>query len=211
MATDADVIATIRPPSRAKRLEAATADIHDRLDRRIMASAPFESRETYARFVQVQRLFHRDIDALYRHAAVEAMLPGLEARRRLALIEQDLVDLDTAPAEVQAAPAFDDHADLPTALGWLFVAEGSTLGAASLLRRAAALDLSESFGARHLAPHPEGRGASWRAFTAMLDGATLTAEEWARVEDGAQDAFARVLALAEALLPEPAPADAAQG
>jgi heme oxygenase len=210
MANDADITTIDRPPSRAKRLEAATADIHDRLDRRIMASAPFDSRENYTRFVQVQRLFHRDIDALYRHASVEAMLPGLDIRGRLALIEQDLADLGTAPAEAETAPAFDERADLPTALGWLFVAEGSTLGAHSLLRRSAALGLSEDFGARHLAPHPNGRGVSWRGFTAMLDGATLSADEWSRVETGAQDAFARVLALAEALLPGPAAPDAAQ-
>jgi heme oxygenase len=44
------------------------------------------------------------------------------------------------------------------------VAEGLNLDAASLSRRAAALGLDGSFGARHLAVYPDGRKPSWKAF-----------------------------------------------
>jgi protein TonB len=54
-------------------------------------------------------------------------------------------------------------------MGWLYVAEGSNLGAAFLLKEAVKLNLSGSFGARHLAGAPEGRGLHWRTFTAALD------------------------------------------
>ena len=153
--------------NRAVLLKQATHTAHERLDVRIMAADPFASRERYARFVQVQFLFHREIDALYHcDVGLSALLPDFAERRRLGLIEQDLRDLGVAAPALDRAPAFalDIAIEVPTALGWLYVAEGSNLGAAFLLKEAAKLGLSESFGARHLAAAPEGRGLHWKAF-----------------------------------------------
>jgi heme oxygenase len=179
---------------RSKRLKAKTHSTHDRLDKAIMASEPFASRERYGLFVQVQHGLHRDIDALYDDEGLDALLPDLKGRRRFDLIGQDLADLDIAAAAYDASPVFASGAsvDLPTALGWLYVAEGSNLGAAFLLKEAAKLGLSETFGARHLAGAPEGRGLHWRTFTAALDAVPLTKEEEARVVAGAEAAFRRV-------------------
>lgn len=184
--------------SRAKRLKAATHDAHDKLDKRIMAGAPFQDRARYGLFVQVQYHFHNDIDALYQQPALNALLPGLQELRRLPLIAQDLQDLGiTQPAGQDAAAA---GADLPTALGWLYVSEGSNLGAAFLLKEAIKLDLSETHGARHLAGSPEGRGLAWRRFTSALDSAALSPEEEQRVIAGANAAFTRVRGLVEDLM-----------
>ena len=79
-----------------------------------------------------------------------------------------------------------------TALGWLYVAEGSNLGAAFLLKEAIKLGLNDGFGVRHLAAAPEGRGLHWKTFTAALDTVALTPEEEQRVVAGAKAAFARV-------------------
>jgi heme oxygenase len=187
---------------RAKRLKAATNDTHDRLDHSIMDTAPFASRERYGLFVTVQHQFHQDIDAIYQSAALSRMLPDLTSRRRLGLIEQDLSDLGIVPAVGHANPEFrsDDDIDIPAALGWLYVSEGSNLGAAFLLKEAAKLGLSESFGARHLAAAPEGRGLHWKTFTAALDAAELTEPEEERAVAGARAAFARVQALVNSVL-----------
>lgn len=178
--------------SRAKRLKVLTNTTHERLDASIMAGRPFEDRWRYGLFLTVQHSFHRDIDALYSSAVLEGLLPDLDGRRRLDLIGQDIVDLGIAVPDVAEAPVFDGDADLPTALGWLYVAEGSNLGAAFLLKEAAKLGLSEAFGARHLAPAPEGRGLHWRTFTAVLDALELSKEEEDRVVAGAEAAFRRV-------------------
>jgi heme oxygenase len=180
--------------SRAKTLKSATHETHERLDKAIMAGEPFASRARYALFLQVQHAFHREIDALYVDPALDALLPDLAGRRRFDLISQDLADLEAAPLAVETAPAFAKGApaDIPTALGWLYVAEGSNLGAAFLLKAAAGLGLSEAFGARHLAAAPEGRGLHWRTFTAALDALKLSQAEEARVTAGAEAAFARV-------------------
>lgn len=188
--------------SRAKRLKALTHETHDRLDRSIMAAASFTTLAGYANFVTVQYLFHRDIDALYDDTALQALLPKLAERRRLSLIAADLDDLGVRVPTSGDAPAFERGvaADLPTALGWLYVAEGSNLGAAVLRKEAAKLGLSDVHGARHLAPSPAGPAAHWRLFTAALDAAALTVTEEARTVAGAEAAFARVQAHVDARL-----------
>ncbi|MFG1211706.1 biliverdin-producing heme oxygenase [Xanthobacter flavus] len=183
--------------SRSKRLKAVTHTTHDRLDKAIMAGEPFASLARYALFLKVQHGFHREIDALYFDPALDRLLPDLSGRRRVGLIEQDLADLGAEMSVAKGEPAFAPAApmDIPDALGWLYVAEGSNLGAAFLLKAAAGLGLSESFGARHLAAAPEGRGLHWRTFTAALDALDLSEAEEAQVTAGAQAAFARVQAL----------------
>lgn len=184
--------------SRARRLKTATRETHDQLDDFISRMASFETREAYGRFLSVQWLFHRDIAALYREGALQALLPDLPARRRLELIGGDLADLGLPEPPTDKAPFFRSGAALNAAhaLGWLYVAEGSNMGAALLRKQAARLGLSDDHGARHLAPAPEGPAAHWRAFTAALDAAVLPARAEARVVDGAEAAFRQVQAYA---------------
>ena len=183
---------------RAKRLKAATSETHDRLDRRIMAGDPFAALDNYGRFLMVQYQFHREIEALYGDARLAALVPDLAARRRFDQIGQDIADLKQGLPETVEPPLFSPTSiDVPTALGWLYVAEGSNLGAAFLFKMARALGLDENHGARHLAGHPEGRAQHWRSFTAALDLVSLDEGEEKRVIDGANAAFRRVHALVE--------------
>lgn len=176
--------------SRSKRMKAATQADHEAIDHSIMAAAPFASRANYGRFVRLQYRIHHAVDPLFRNPALGALLPDLAGRRRLDLVEQDAADLGTP------LPALDVHGDAPLAiapaLGWLYVVEGSNLGAAFLLKAAAKLDLTESFGARHLAGHPAGRGLHWRSFTAALDAVPLDDAQEAQAIAGAQAAFRMV-------------------
>jgi heme oxygenase len=186
---------------RSKALRAATSAAHARVDQRVMRAAPFASRARFARFLQVQHAFHREIDTLCRAPSLQALLPDLEGRRRFALVEQDLADLGVPPPAPAGARVFAGEPDVPTALGWLYVAEGSNLGAAFLLKAAAKLGLSEEFGARHLAAHAVGRKAAWDAFTAALDRVALPPHAEARVIAGGNAAFAHVHDLVEVLMP----------
>lgn len=192
-----DTIDLVPPPvaSRAKALKAETRETHERLDGSIMAGRPFESQERYALFLAVQHGFHRDIEALYANPTLDALLPDLAGRRRFGDIEQDFADLGVAAPTQDTPPAFGATADIPTALGWLYVAEGSNLGAAFLIKAAAKIGLSEDFGARHLAGAPEGRGLHWKTFTEALDALELDEAEEARMIEGAKAAFGRVQGL----------------
>lgn len=183
-------------PTRSQRLKSATGDIHDRLDGRIMALDPFASRDRYTRFLRAQHGFHRALAPLYADPALQARIPDLADRARGAPIAADLADLGAAGDD----GAVPDLSALPVAeaLGWLYVAEGSSLGAAFLLKAAARIDLDAGFGARHLAGHPDGRAAHWRRFTAVLDAEPMTAEEEAAMIAAARTAFARFRMLADA-------------
>lgn len=181
-------------PSRTKRLKAATRQAHQALDSFIMSAKPFETRENFGTFLKTQYLFHRDLDAFFFNHTLDGLLPDLHGRRRLDLIAQDLADLSLEiPAEESIRFKRDNaEFDLPEAMGWLYVVEGSNLGAAFLLKDAAKLGLDENFGARHLAGAPEGRGLHWRTFTAALDDIDLSEEEEARAIAGAEAAFVSV-------------------
>lgn len=185
--------------TRSKLLKERTATTHDRLDKAIMDREPFASRERFGQFLRMQYLLHRDIDALYCNPALSALLPDLDVRRRFSLIAQDLADLEIGAPALNEAPIFtaETQPDMPAALGWLYVAEGSNLGAAFLLKEARTLDLSEDFGARHLAAAPEGRGRHWRTFTGSLDALSLQETEEHSVVTGAENAFHRVRTLVE--------------
>ena len=195
----ATLIDASSPLPRSKRLKAHTSSTHESLDQRIMAGHPFATRVNFAKFLNVQYLFNRDIDALYGDARLQALFPGLAKRRSTGLIETDLADLGLQPPQPAEPPAITaDAVDVPAALGWLYVSEGSNLGAAVLRKEAAKLGLSDDHGARHLAPAADGPAAHWRLFTAALDAIDLTQAEEERAIAGAQAAFARVYRYADA-------------
>ncbi len=191
------VVAT-RSLSRSQRLMQATRSAHDRLDDRIISAGPFQTRDHYVRLLTMQYRFHRAIDGLYSRALPLPASLELPNRRRLERVRQDLGDLGRSPPVDEGRAPFDaSRIDPAAAIGWLWVAEGSTLGAGSLLKRAAALGLGEAFGARHLADPPEGRGQYWKRFTRAVDALNLDQTDDALMLNGARDAFAHVRRLTD--------------
>lgn len=187
--------------SRTKRLKAATREAHARLDSRIMQAQPFADLDRYGSFLSMQYMFHRDLDALFFDQQLDIFLPDLAGRRRLTMIERDFADLGMSIPVLEEKPYFSlgQEITLPQGLGWLYVIEGSNLGAAFLLKYAAKIGLNEDFGARHLAGAPEGRGLHWRTFTATFDSVNLTDEEEQIAVAGAEDAFNRVYHIANSV------------
>ncbi|MGF6095571.1 biliverdin-producing heme oxygenase [Pseudomonas sp. 18175] len=184
-----------RPSLRSQRLNQITNEPHTKLDALVKAHAPFETQANFARFVVAQYLFQSELVALYNDAELTKIVPDLAARCRAEAAKLDLADLDTeVPAPVAGAVTNPSKAE---ALGWLFVSEGSKLGAAFLIKRAVGLGLSETFGARHLGEPAGGRAEGWKSFTRTLDGLEFSAEEEAGVEKGAVDAFVRFTVLLE--------------
>lgn len=151
----------------SQRLKTETHAQHERMHQLMAQGDPFASREAYARFVAAQYLFQRDVESFFADPAVQAAVPDLQVRGREAASLADLADLEaTVPQEALATAGVH----MPEALGWLYVSEGSTLGAAFLFKEARdKLGLSETFGARNLAAYPEGRATVWRRFVAALD------------------------------------------
>jgi heme oxygenase len=184
-----------RPSLRSQRLNQVTNEPHTKLDALVKAHAPFETQANFARFVVAQYLFQSELVSLYNDAELIAIVPDLSARCRAEAAKADLADLDTeVPAPVAGAVNNPSKAE---ALGWLFVSEGSKLGAAFLIKRAVGLGLSETFGARHLGEPDGGRAQGWKSFVKTLDELDLSAEEEADLDKGAIDAFNRFTVLLE--------------
>jgi heme oxygenase len=139
--------------------------------------------------VVAQYLFQAELQALYNDPQLIAIIPDLAERCRAEQARLDLADLDTEVPP--AVPGALRNPSLGEAMGWIFVSEGSKLGAAFLIKRAVALELSETFGARHLGEPAGGRAEGWKQFTRILDGLALSAEEEAAAERGAVAAFER--------------------
>jgi heme oxygenase len=180
---------------RSQRLNQITHAPHDRLDKAVKAHAPFETLTSYSRFLIAQYLFQVELQGLYNDPELIQLVPDLALRCRAEQAAADLADLGVAlPAPLAGALRAPSQAE---ALGWLFVSEGSKLGAAFLIKRAVALNLSETFGARHLGEPAGGRAAGWKAFVRTLDTLPLSVEQEAQLDQGAVAAFERFNLLLE--------------
>ncbi|MBN9670002.1 biliverdin-producing heme oxygenase [Roseibium aggregatum] len=182
--------------SRSERLKDETREVHGLLDRRISDAGAFDTLEGYKLFLDMQHRVHQAVDPYYLDDDLEELIPGLKQRRRLELIERDMADLDmNAPASL--SPLVMPSPDPASAFGWLYVVEGSTLGAAVLLKRVKLLGLSADRGAAHLEGHPDGRGLHWRRFKSALDAAPFQREDEKRLTEAACTAFKFVRGLAD--------------
>ena len=181
------------------QMRTATLPAHEKLDNLIMTAEPFANRENYTRLLTMQYCLQRDFEPLYHDETLKTHLSDLESRSRFALVKQDMADLNLALLwdEKRLALPFPD---LAANIGWLFVLEGSRLGAASLFRRATALGLSESFGARHLAGPAGGPAEKWRVFSQTIAILPFTGEERDRAAAGAIAAFEHATRLAQKYL-----------
>ncbi|SAI74689.1 Heme oxygenase [Bordetella ansorpii] len=181
---------TLERLSLSQRLKTETAAQHERMHQLMERAAPFDSREAYAGFVTAQYLFQRDVEHLFQDAALQTAVPDLAVRGRETAALDDLRDLG-APAPQEGAVA-SQGVTMPEGLGWLYVSEGSTLGAAFLFKEVQAkLGLSAEFGARNLAAYPEGRAIVWRRFVQALDSDDISADEHDAVIAGAHAAYNR--------------------
>ena len=175
---------------RSQRLNHITHAPHTRLDNLVKSYDPFANPERFSHFVAAQYLFQRDLEKLYNDPTLIALIDDLPARCRVEQAVLDLADLERELPQGDErirAQAFG----LGEALAWLFVSEGSKLGAAFLLKRMPALGLSEAFGARHLGEPEGGRAQGWKSFIAVLDSVELDAEQERLADAAAIAAFER--------------------
>jgi heme oxygenase len=170
----------------SKRLKAGSTRDHDSVDMLVMQSRPFEDNQRYGCFLRLQHRFHGSIHPLYSDAELNHWLPGLRELPRFDAVCADMNDLGLAPPP---APVSVKPCSMHAALGWLYCAEGSNLGAAFLFKETQKIGFDAEHGARHLAAHPDGRALHWRQFVALLDGLNLEEAQKAEAIQGAIDAF----------------------
>lgn len=172
-----------------QRLKQTTAEEHDRMEVLMQQSGAFASQENYAQFTLSQYYFQKDVEHLYEDSKVQQLIPDLDVRGRSDAALQDLADLGVQPQQSDIAT---HTVSFPQSLGWIYVSEGSTLGAAFLLKEAQAkFGFNAEFGARNLAAYPEGRGLVWKRFKQTLDDANFSSEDQQLIIEGAMQGFQR--------------------
>ena len=171
----------------AQRLKEENRTTHDSVDNLVMSVEPFANNENYAKFLKLQSVFHKIVDSIYKDDALNKAIPQLADMARYDAVLQDLKDLNSEPYQFSGAlPKPEGN----KAVGWLYCAEGSNLGAAFLFKDAQKLSFNAENGARHLAPHPDGRGQHWREFVVYLNNLGLDKAAQDEAIEGAKEAFA---------------------
>lgn len=179
------------------RLKQETSSEHDRMEVLMQQSGAFESKDNYAQFTLSQYYFQKDVEHLYRDPKVQQFIPDLDVRGRSEAALQDLKDLGVEPQQQVIAT---QTVGFPESLGWIYVSEGSTLGAAFLFKEAQAkFGFNAEFAARNLAAYPEGRAVVWKRFKQTLDAANFTEQGKNDVIKGALSGFKRFGELLEDL------------
>ena len=169
------------------RLKQETAAEHERMHQLISETKVSSSKEKYAQFTLSQYFFQLEIEHHFEKEGVAGLIPDLDIRGRSKQALADLNDLGIQPNGQQLQ---SENVQLPEALGWIYVSEGSTLGAAFLFKEAQKhLGFSETFAARNLAAYPEGRAKVWKRFVQVLDETGFDQTQQDRVVQGALDAF----------------------
>ncbi|AOT10034.1 biliverdin-producing heme oxygenase [Pseudoalteromonas luteoviolacea] len=171
---------------RMSKLRTSTSSVHDQLDKKIMAQSPFENKANYGQFLRYQYYLMDYVAGLYQNSQLADMIPDLQNRDRCAQLIQDFQDLGMAQPEPLPTHSHLD-ASLFESLGWLYVIEGSKLGAAILAKEAEKLGLNSEFGARFLAG--SNQGAHWRQFMQGVEEAPLSEPQVQAMLEGAQAAF----------------------
>jgi heme oxygenase len=173
------------------RLRSATADAHRRLETALDLLAPPLSRDRFTALLMRWRGFHAVWEpAIGRHGALSGLMAG---RYRLDLIDRDLAALGLSRAEIEAAAPCEAAAGLAvsaeTALGSLYVLEGSSLGGQFISRALKTAPWLPSGGLTYFDPYGPETGVMWRGFQAALTAkSSLLADP--QVEKGAADTFA---------------------
>lgn len=176
------------PLTFAQYLKVNSRATHDSVDHLVMSVKPFDSQENYIKFLQLQSVFHKIVDDIYKDPALNQKINGLAELARYDTVLLDLQDLNAQPKTM--------NTPLPQpvgmeAIGWLYCAEGSNVGAAFLYKDAQNnLGFSAEHGARHLAPHADGRGKHWREFVEQLNALGIDGEDKETALRGALNAFA---------------------
>jgi heme oxygenase len=139
-------------------LRAGTAAEHERVDR-LFGSLDLARAHDYRLFLLTQAAAFLPVEAALDAAGAEALVPDWPARRRGALLRQDLAALAAPLPAPEPAPALTG---MPEILGALYVLEGSRLGGA-MLKRGVAPGAPVAFLA---APQVSG---TWRKLLETLD------------------------------------------
>ena len=171
-------------PLRALLRDATQAD-HQRLDA-ALSPTNFDDSTSYAGFLRAQAGPLFAIETALEQAQVASRVPDWAQRRRREAMRADLARLDARVDETPLAPGFEGVA---AQFGALYVLEGSRLGGAFLLKRAAASADARVRDATAFLGHGAGLRL-WPSFVEALEASSDARADVDALVLGARSAFA---------------------
>ena len=186
MTNELQLASTTSPICLSEMLKNHSKKTHDKVDTLVMSLNPFSSLAHYQKFLQAQHEFHETLRPFYQLSSLQSKITGLAALGRADSVLADMADIGAQQATLAIArPTID----CDEAIGWLYCAEGSNVGAAILYKEAGKIHLTQTHGARHLTAHKEGRMTHWRNFKSQLDQLELTNAQIQKALQGSDKAF----------------------
>jgi heme oxygenase len=179
-------------PMVAMRLKAETLQSHEDLEKHPNLIAMGEGDMTLAGYADVLCRFYpfwlAVEQAAYVRADVKSVLPDIESRQLSANLLADLKALNTAPAP--AYHGIDWVDDLASAMGTIYVIEGSTLGGRVIVKRVMEqLKLTPEHGCSYYFGYGAETGAKWKGFMDGLAACNFTDAEADKVVAAATKTF----------------------
>jgi len=159
--------------SAMSELRSATWPVHQRLEKRLQVRGRFSQADGYRAHLEGMWGFCAGLEHRLESTGIGDALQDYDARRKLPLLARDLGTLglsSAALAELPVCRILPACPDTASALGCLYVIEGSTLGGqtlAPLVHRQ--LGFNADRGAAFLTSYGSRVGAMWRAFGSALE------------------------------------------
>lgn len=175
-----------------QRLRAATRSAHAALEARLPIAAGGLRLDDYRDHLRFLLGFHEPLETGLRDTeGLRDAVPDIDRRLKSAVLRADLADADNgrraSPAQVPAPRS------AAQALGVLYVTEGATLGARTLLPRLRVAGVVPGpVGTRYMNGYGQASGAMWRRLCRTLD--ELSGDAAEESIDWANQTFARLLA-----------------
>jgi heme oxygenase (biliverdin-IX-beta and delta-forming) len=174
-------------------LRVATWPSHQRLERRIDLKARLASAATYRAHLEQLWGFYAALEPQLAAGIYPGHLADFNSRRKVPLLERDLLALGTATDALRRLPlctAAPPCGDAAEAFGCAYVLEGATLGGRTLLPAVATrLGVTAESGAAYLASYGAAVGEMWRSFGAALDRCCADPARQARAAGAATATF----------------------
>ncbi len=183
---------TPAPDSLRAFLRDGTSEQHRSLDDAVNARGYLRTHGGYQNFLARSLAFQSAAEEVLQRLDVVSLIPDWPQRRRAPLLAADLATLSGPPPDPRLQSAarqlLAPCSRAAHAWGIAYVLEGSTLGAAFVLKEVAKIGVTATQGGSFLASGKSGPG--WPAFLAQLDTQVFTKAERADVLDSARRAFA---------------------
>ncbi len=118
--------------SLALRLKNETASQHEYMHQLMEQAQVFKDVQHYAQFTLAQYYFQKNVENVFDLAEIAALISDLDIRGRS---QSALLDLQDLNQQVESLKLMTEGIGFAEALGWIYVSEGSTLGAAFCLNK----------------------------------------------------------------------------